>query len=161
MPLPENWNELMRKANTYTYVDCQTGAEVEPPLEGPQHPYLLEIWQNLNGRKVVFHVVATFDRGYWYDMNANELGPRQVAMRWVRIADIASGWQTYTSLEQQEMMRVSKGDLVTIKTEFGRRGPYEVIEVEPERQRPYLINLGHSQAWVAKAQIYQGEEIED
>ena len=116
---------------------------MEPPLEGVQHPYLLEIWQNVNGRKAVWHTVATFDRGCWYDMNANRLGPRQVAMRWVKISDIASGWQTFTSLEGM------------------RRGPYEVVKVEPGRHHPYLIDIGPTQLWVGEARICQGEEIED
>lgn len=161
MPSPRNFQELMEKANTYLYVDCQSGAEVAPPLEGVQHPYLLEIWQNVNGRKVAWFAVATFDRGRWYDLDANELGPSQVAMRWVKISDISAGWQTYTSQERQEMMQVRPGDLVTIQTDGLRCGPYEVTAIDRSQQHPFQVNTPTGPLWVAEVQLYQGEEVEE
>ncbi|MEM9947877.1 MAG: hypothetical protein AAF810_17705 [Cyanobacteria bacterium P01_D01_bin.36] len=56
--------------------------------------YLVEIWQNVNGYKVVWHEIMQWNGENWC-LNSSpciKLGPTQIAHRWIEIASIYQGW---------------------------------------------------------------------
>lgn len=64
----------------------------ESSLEENQ-PYLVEVWQNLNGEKLAWHEVMIWDREEWclHSDPCKKLASNQVAYKWVKISDI-TGW---------------------------------------------------------------------
>lgn len=69
---------------------------VEAPHPEPGQEYLVEIWQNVDGKKIAWHAVMFWDHKYgWVAEECGKfvnLSPVQAAARWCDISQIGKGW---------------------------------------------------------------------
>lgn len=86
-------------------LDCVWDGDASQQAPGlvEGEPYLVEIWQNYRGQKLVWQEVMVWSNGNWalYSDPCKKLAFNQIAYRWAKISDITQ-WARYKQSSDQQ-----------------------------------------------------------